>query len=320
MREVHAEHGVARLEQRQVDRHVGLRARVRLHVGVLGAEQRLGARDGGALDDVDELAAAVVALARIALGVLVGQHRAGGLEHGAADEVLRRDQLEAAVLPMPFVANGGGDSGSVSASVRQHGRGSWCCVAMFVSSGSPMCWLSAPRSSASRSDRCGADGGRLRTPCRATASGSRRPGRRRRCARPSRGRWRRCARATAARCRDRCRARRGRRRPCWRRSARPGRCRRARCRGRRAPSATARPTADADRRIVDRRFAVGAVIVDGVAEPCERLLEVFFQQRTPRDRRRSRSARSQIVQYASLRSAVSSQLSAKARIELRADS
>ena len=43
VRQVHAEHRVARLEQRQVDGHVGLRARVRLHVDVLGAEQRLGA-------------------------------------------------------------------------------------------------------------------------------------------------------------------------------------------------------------------------------------------------------------------------------------
>ena len=109
VRQVHAEHGVARLEQRQVDRHVRLRAGVRLHVGVVGAEQRLRARDRRALDDVDELAAAVVALARIALGVLVRQHRAGGFEHRAADEVLRRDQLEAAVLAVQLVAKRGGD-------------------------------------------------------------------------------------------------------------------------------------------------------------------------------------------------------------------
>ena len=62
VREVHAEHRVAGLEQREVDAHVGLRAGMRLHVGVLGAEQRLGAADGQRLDDVDELAAAVVAL------------------------------------------------------------------------------------------------------------------------------------------------------------------------------------------------------------------------------------------------------------------
>ena len=45
VREVHAEDGVAGLEQRQIHAHVGLRAGVRLHVGVLGAEQRLGAAD-----------------------------------------------------------------------------------------------------------------------------------------------------------------------------------------------------------------------------------------------------------------------------------
>ena len=64
VREVHPEHGVARLEQRQIHAHVGLGAGMRLHVGVLGAEQRLGAIDRQRFDDVDELAAAVVALAR----------------------------------------------------------------------------------------------------------------------------------------------------------------------------------------------------------------------------------------------------------------
>ena len=67
---------VAGLQQRVVDGGVGLRAGVRLDVGVLGAEQRLGAVDRELLDDVDVLAAAVVALARVALGVLVGQHGA----------------------------------------------------------------------------------------------------------------------------------------------------------------------------------------------------------------------------------------------------
>ena len=55
---------LARLEQRVVDGGVGLRARVRLHVRVLGAEERLGAVDRELLDDVDVLAAAVVARAR----------------------------------------------------------------------------------------------------------------------------------------------------------------------------------------------------------------------------------------------------------------
>ena len=109
--EVHAEHGVARLQQREIDRHVGLRAGVRLHVGVLGAEQLLGALDGQRFGDVHELAAAVVALAGVAFRVLVGQDRTGRLQHRLADEVLRGDQLEPGVLALDFVANGAGDLG-----------------------------------------------------------------------------------------------------------------------------------------------------------------------------------------------------------------
>ena len=65
-------------------RLVGLRAGVGLHVGVLGAEQLLHAVDGQLLGDVDELAAAVVALARVALGVLVGELGALRRHHGRA--------------------------------------------------------------------------------------------------------------------------------------------------------------------------------------------------------------------------------------------
>jgi hypothetical protein len=67
---------------------------VRLHVGVLGAEERLDPVAGEVLDVVDDLVAAVVALAGIALGVLVGEHRAGGLHHGRRREVLRGDELQ----------------------------------------------------------------------------------------------------------------------------------------------------------------------------------------------------------------------------------
>ena len=109
VREVHAEHRVARLEHRDEHAHVGLRAGVRLHVGVLGAEERLGAVDGQGLGHVHELAAAVVALARIPLGVLVGEHGSGGFEDGRADEVLRRDELEAGGLPLSFVRDGRGN-------------------------------------------------------------------------------------------------------------------------------------------------------------------------------------------------------------------
>ncbi len=76
--EAEAEHRVARLQQRLVHAHVGVGARVRLDVGVVGAEQRLHPVDGELLDVVDDGVAAVVALAGVALGVLVGEHRADG--------------------------------------------------------------------------------------------------------------------------------------------------------------------------------------------------------------------------------------------------
>ena len=76
---------------------------MRLNVDVLGCEQRLRARNGGALGDIHELAAPVVAAARIAFRVFVGQHRSGRLEHGTAHEIFRGDQLEAVVLPLDLM-------------------------------------------------------------------------------------------------------------------------------------------------------------------------------------------------------------------------
>ena len=52
--QVEAEHRVARLERGEIDRRVGLRAAVRLHVGELGAEQLLRPVDGQLLDDIDD--------------------------------------------------------------------------------------------------------------------------------------------------------------------------------------------------------------------------------------------------------------------------
>ena len=109
VRQVHAEHRVSGLEQGEIDRHVGLRAGVRLHVGVLGAEELFRARDGQRFGDIHELAASVIALARIPLGVLVREDRARRIEHRLTHEVLRRDELETAVLTVAFVGNGLGD-------------------------------------------------------------------------------------------------------------------------------------------------------------------------------------------------------------------
>ena len=105
------EHAVARLEHGEVDGHVRLRAGVRLHVRVLGAEELRRAVARELLDLVDDLAAAVVALARVALGVLVRRHRADRLEHARPGEVLGGDQLDLAALAVELAAEQLGDLG-----------------------------------------------------------------------------------------------------------------------------------------------------------------------------------------------------------------
>ncbi len=65
--EAQPEHGVTGLQQCLVDAHVGVRTGVRLHVGMVRAEQLLGAIDGELFDRVDHRIAAVVPLSRVPL-------------------------------------------------------------------------------------------------------------------------------------------------------------------------------------------------------------------------------------------------------------
>ena len=64
------------------------------------------------LGDIDELAAAVVALAGVALGVLVRQARALRGHHRGAGVVLGGDHLQAELLPLALALNRGETSGS----------------------------------------------------------------------------------------------------------------------------------------------------------------------------------------------------------------
>ena len=110
-RQAHAQDRVARLQQRQEHRLVGLRAGMRLHIGEPAGEQLLRPIDRQLLGHIHMHAAAVVAASRIALGVFVGQHRALRLQHGGGDDVLAGDQLDAVLLADQFGAECGGQLG-----------------------------------------------------------------------------------------------------------------------------------------------------------------------------------------------------------------
>ena len=100
--EIEPHEGVAGLHQREEHLGVGRGAGMRLHIGELAAEQLGHPLDRQPLGDVDELAAAVIALARQAFGIFVGQHRALRFQHRARDDVLRGDQLDLVALAAEF--------------------------------------------------------------------------------------------------------------------------------------------------------------------------------------------------------------------------
>ena len=93
------------LQQREHRRGVGLGTGMRLHVGESRAEQCLHPVDRQLLDEVNVLAAAVVAAPRVALGVLVCQNRSLGLHHRHRSEVFAGDHFQGALLPLQL----GGD-------------------------------------------------------------------------------------------------------------------------------------------------------------------------------------------------------------------
>ena len=111
VREIKAEDGVSGVDGGVHGRGVRSRTRMRLHIGVRRVEQRLEPVDRDVLDDVDELAAAVVALARVTLGVLVGEYAALRLQRRDRSEVLRRDHLQRALLAIQLGVDSGRDFG-----------------------------------------------------------------------------------------------------------------------------------------------------------------------------------------------------------------
>src|SRR6266571_3818486 len=99
MRQRQAEQRVAELRDGEIRRHVRLRPGVRLHIRMLGAEQRLRPINRELLDLIHDLAPAVVALPRQPLGVLVRERRAHRFQNRNGNKILRGYELQAVLLP-----------------------------------------------------------------------------------------------------------------------------------------------------------------------------------------------------------------------------
>ena len=84
---------------------------MRLNIRVISRKQCFGAFNRQALGDVDELAAAVIALTGVTFRVFVGQHRALRGEHPGACEILRGDQFDMFLLSPRFIRHRFGQFG-----------------------------------------------------------------------------------------------------------------------------------------------------------------------------------------------------------------
>ena len=104
--QIHSHHRIAK-----IDRHIGLRAGMGLHIGVFRPEKRLGAFARQIFNDIDILAAAVIALSRIPFGIFVGQVRAHCGQNRVADEVFGCNQLQMLALARQFLAHRVADFG-----------------------------------------------------------------------------------------------------------------------------------------------------------------------------------------------------------------
>ena len=108
---IHAHERIARLQERGIDLQIGLRAGVRLYIGIGRAEQLFRALDRDRLQHIHIIAAAVIALAGVTLGVFVRQNGAHGCNDGGRGDVLRRDQFNVLLLALKFVFDAGRDLG-----------------------------------------------------------------------------------------------------------------------------------------------------------------------------------------------------------------
>jgi len=109
MSKIQTENRVARLQHRRIGRLIGLRSRVRLHVGVLCAKKFLDPLARQFFHHVGKLASAVITLAGIAFRVFVGEHGSGSLKHSLTHKIFRSDQLQPFVLAASFVVDGVGN-------------------------------------------------------------------------------------------------------------------------------------------------------------------------------------------------------------------
>ncbi len=98
MSQIHAHHGVARLDQREKRGQIGVGPRVGLNVGIIAAKQLTSTLAGNLLRHVHGVAAAVIPVSGISFGVFIGQAGTHRRHDRLADHVFAGNQLNVPAL------------------------------------------------------------------------------------------------------------------------------------------------------------------------------------------------------------------------------
>ena len=109
MGQIHSQKGVPRVEQGEVDRHVGLGPRMGLDIDIGSAKQLLGPLHGQIFRHVHMFATTVIPLGRIPFGIFVGQNAALDRHNGPAGDIFRCDQFQGVGLPIQFLPQHSGN-------------------------------------------------------------------------------------------------------------------------------------------------------------------------------------------------------------------
>ena len=79
--QVHAHHRISRLQHSQENRHICLRAGMRLYIGIIAPKEFLSPLNGQGLYDIHTLTASVIAFAGVSFCIFIRQNRSHRHHH-----------------------------------------------------------------------------------------------------------------------------------------------------------------------------------------------------------------------------------------------
>ena len=93
------------LQQSHINRGIGLRTGVRLHVGKCRIKQLFGTLNRQIFHHIDKLAAAIIASMRITFRIFIGHNRPLRFQHRRRHNIFRSNQLDLILLAAFFQSN-----------------------------------------------------------------------------------------------------------------------------------------------------------------------------------------------------------------------